>query len=242
MKITVVADSHGSAVPLGIARMSLEKSDKIVFLGDFFDHGEKEYSEQKQNFLNVIDFKKQTQDKVVVLIGNHDANYILPDLRKWQPEHAGEIENLILQNLELIDYACLEKKWLFSHAGFSEVWMMNQLGCNEVSEELIELLNTQFHNGIFTNLRFTGLSGYGDEVTQNPLWIRPDSLMKSAVPGVNQVVGHTEVPDEQRIRMHGTDKIIFLDSEAEMRNVYAEIDTDVGNVEVKKLNNVWDYW
>ena len=109
--------------------------------------------------------------------------------------------------------------------------MKNQLGCNEVSEELIELLNTQFHNGIFTNLRFTGLSGYGDEVTQNPLWIRPDSLMKSAVPGVNQVVGHTEVPDEQRIRMHGTDKIIFLDSEAEMRNVYAEIDTDVGNVD-----------
>lgn len=106
--------------------MSLEKSDKIVFLGDFFDHGEREYSDQKQNFLNVMDFKKQNQDKVVVLIGNHDANYILPD--------------------------------------------------------------------------------------------------------------------EQRIRMHGTDKIIFLDSEAEMRNVYAEIDTDVGNVEVKKLNNVWDYW
>lgn len=222
--------------------MNLEKSDKIIFLGDFFDHGEKEYSEQKQNFLNVLDFRKQNPDKVVILIGNHDANYILPDLRKWQPEHAEEIENLIIQNLGLIDFVYLERNWLFSHAGFSEVWIQNQLGYNEISEELIVLLNTQFHNGVFTNLRFTGSSGYGDEVTQNPLWIRPDSLMKSAVCGVNQVVGHTEVPDEKRIRMHGTDKIIFLDSEAEMRNVYAEIDTDSGIVEIKKLNNVWDYW
>src|SRR5574344_170569 len=105
MKITVVADSHGSAVPLGIARMNLEKSDKIIFLGDFFDHEEKEYNEQKQNILNVIEFKKQNIEKVVVLIGNHDANYILPDLLKWQPEHGEEIENLILQNLELIDFA-----------------------------------------------------------------------------------------------------------------------------------------
>lgn|SRR5574344_261614 len=242
MKITVVADSHGSAVPLGIARMNLEKSDKIIFLGDFFDHEEKEYNEQKQNFLNVIEFKKQNIEKVVVLIGNHDANYILPDLLKWQPEHGEEIENLILQNLELIDFAYLENNWLFSHAGFSEVWMQNQLACNEISEDLIKFLNNQFHNGVFTNLRFTGLSGYGDEITQNPLWIRPDSLMKSAVCGVNQIVGHTEVYDEQRIRMHGSDKIIFLDSEPEMRNVYAEIDTDSGKVEVKRLNNIWDYW
>ena len=242
MKITVVADSHGSAVPLGIARMNLEKSDKIIFLGDFFDHEEKEYNEQKQNFLNVIEFKKQNIEKVVVLIGNHDANYILPDLLKWQPEHGEEIENLILQNLELIDFAYLENNWLFSHAGFSEVWMQNQLACNEISEDLIKFLNNQFHNGVFTNLRFTGLSGYGDEITQNPLWIRPDSLMKSAVCGVNQIVGHTEVFDDQRIRMHGSNKIIFLDSEPEMRNVYAEIDTDSGKVEVKRLNNVWDYW
>lgn len=242
MKITVVADSHGSAVPLGIARMNLEKSDKIIFLGDFFDHEEKEYNEQKQNFLNVIEFKKQNIEKVVVLIGNHDANYILPDLLKWQPEHGKEIENLILQNLELIDFAYLENNWLFSHAGFSEVWMQNQLVCNEISEDLIKFLNNQFHNGVFTNLRFTGLSGYGDEITQNPLWIRPCSLMKSAVCGVNQIVGHTEVFDDQRIRMHGSDKIIFLDSEPEMRNVYAEIDTDSGKVEVKRLNNIWDYW
>lgn len=36
MKITVVADSHGSLVPLGIAQENLEHSDRIVFLGDFF--------------------------------------------------------------------------------------------------------------------------------------------------------------------------------------------------------------
>lgn len=242
MKITVVADSHGSSVPLGIAQENLERSDKIIFLGDFFDHEEKDYREQKQNFLDVINFKKNYSEKVVVLIGNHDANYILPDLHKWQPEHENEIESLILKNLDLIDFAYLEDRWLFSHAGFSEIWMHNQLACNSVSKDLIELLNNQFHDGVFENLRFTGISGYGDEVTQNPLWIRPESLMKSAVCGVNQVVGHTEVPDDKRIRIRENDKIVFLDSEPELRNVYAIIDTEKNEVHIKKLNEVWKYW
>lgn len=66
--------------------------------------------------------------------------------------------------------------------------------------------------------------------------------MKSAISGFNQVVGHTEVPDEERIRIHGNAKFVFLDSEAEMRNVYAVINTTANKVEVKKLDNVWDYW
>ena len=141
----------------------------------------------------------------------------------------GQADNKVVENTDTVEIKVSEDNEL------SET-------LEDIVEELFVLLNTQFHNGVFTNLHFTGSSGYGDEVTQNPLWIRPDSLMKSAVCGVNQVVGHTEVPDEKRIRMHGTDKVIFLDSEAEMRNVYAEIDTDSGIVEIKKLNNVWDYW
>ena len=53
MKILAVADSHGSSIPLTIAERNLDCFDKVIFLGDFFDHEDKEYEEQKENFHEV---------------------------------------------------------------------------------------------------------------------------------------------------------------------------------------------
>jgi hypothetical protein len=33
---------------------------------------------------------------------------------------------------------------------------------------------------------------YGDDVTQTPIWVRPNSLLEDRVPGYIQVVGHTQ--------------------------------------------------
>ena len=43
MKILAVADSHGSSIPLTIAERNLDCFDKVIFLGDFFGHEDKEY-------------------------------------------------------------------------------------------------------------------------------------------------------------------------------------------------------
>jgi hypothetical protein len=44
-----------------------------------------------------------------------------------------------------------------------------------------------------------GYDGYGDTISQSPLWIRPHSLLKCKVDGYRQVVGHTHLrtPVEQ---------------------------------------------
>ncbi|MDR0452283.1 MAG: hypothetical protein LBH15_04505, partial [Treponema sp.] len=42
-------------------------------------------------------------------------------------------------------------------------------------------------------LVFCGADSYGNDITQGPLWIRPESLLSDALPGYSQIVGHTPV-------------------------------------------------
>lgn len=246
-KILTVGDSHGCRNPLIIARQNLNNFDKIIFLGDFFDHDDGSFEEQKKIFTEVMQLKHAYPEKIIVLLGNHDANYILPEMAKWQPEHETEIQNLILKNINKIDLTYLEKCWLFSHAGVSEVWFYNQLIADGYSSEPALLLKNKFnktysdnfnnriHSKDFSILKFCGTSGYGDEITQNPMWIRPDSLMLSALPDFNQVVGHSAVEPEDRIQIKNVNTILFLDSYPHQRNIYAEIDTDTNHFAIKKF-------
>ena len=38
-----------------------------------------------------------------------------------------------------------------------------------------------------------GYDGYGNTISQSPIWIRPQSLLKSKVDGYRQIVGHTNM-------------------------------------------------
>lgn len=246
-KILVVGDNHGSSIPLAIAKEKIADFDKVVFLGDFFDHNDKEYEEQEKNFRKVMKFKQDNLDKVVVLLGNHDSNYILPEMRCWQPDYEDRIRKLILRNLHIIDFIFYDNRWVFTHAGISKVWLSNiltalgiQSAIDSFNIDYVKLFNDMFHGGDFSHLRFAGTSGYGDEITQNPMWIRPDSLKKSAIKEFNQCVGHTAVPDNQRCWKDGNDVILFLDSE--WRNIYAEIDTISNLYEIKKYENPYADW
>jgi hypothetical protein len=47
-------------------------------------------------------------------------------------------------------------------------------------------------------LAFCGFDRSGNDITQGPLWIRPESLISDALPGYSQIVGHTPVKDIRR--------------------------------------------
>lgn len=237
MKILVVADSHGNPVPLKIAKKYGKNFDKIIFLGDFFDHGEEEFNFQKENFLDVMRFKRENPGQVIVLIGNHDANYIVPGFYIWQPDHEKEIKKLMEKYIKEFDMAYLKGKWLFSHAGFSQIWFKNQ-GFRDLTPAVISRLNTALHNMDFSYLQVCGLDPAGDDPDQNPLWIRPGSLIQCCLPGFNQVVGHTAVK-EKIVKVHENGIILFLDSEPYLRNVYGEIDTETNNFSVKEFKEIW---
>lgn len=66
-------------------------------------------------------------------------------------------------------------------------------------------------------------SGSGDEVTQGPLWIRPDSLLNDAYYR-KQVVGHTEICLYDKVFLKRKEnKAVFVDSPS--HEVYSAFDT-----------------
>jgi len=242
-RILIVADSHGSPAPLLIAKKNIASFDKVIFLGDFFDHIDETFEVQKTNFIDTMDFKKQNPQKVTILLGNHDANYILEDMYKWQEEYADQIQTLIKQHILDIDVTYIEDKWIFSHAGVSKVWMKNILQDQTDDDftpdfcmNFFAKVNKFFHAYDFNYLRFMGTDCSGNNITQNPLWIRPESLKYVALKGFNQAVGHSAVPDSQRIFItENKDTLLFLDSQPLLRNIYAQIDTETNKFQIKKF-------
>lgn len=68
-------------------------------------------------------------------------------------------------------------------------------------------------------------NGSGDEITQGPLWIRPNSLLKDAY-YKNQIVGHTEICLYDSIFMQQDEnRVIFIDSA--IHEVYGIFDTAI---------------
>lgn len=99
------------------------------------------------NFKEIIDFKKQHPDNVILLIGNHDCgyavNYNLCDCRIDMANYR-EIESLFRDNWDLFQLAyeadVNEKHYVFSHAGINRSYTMQCFG--EIDEiELVETFN-----------------------------------------------------------------------------------------------------
>lgn len=67
-------DTHGRTTWQEIATKN--KFDEIIFIGDYFDaYEDTSARQQKEFFKNIITFKVENKDKVVLLFENHDNAY-----------------------------------------------------------------------------------------------------------------------------------------------------------------------
>ena len=72
MKTLTVGDLHGKDVWKEIDTI---RYDKIIFVGDYVDCFTTSNVEIKHNLEQIIRYKKDNMDKVVLLLGNHDVQY-----------------------------------------------------------------------------------------------------------------------------------------------------------------------
>ena len=73
----IIPDIHGRSFWKDAVKG--HENEKIIFLGDYTDpysHEGIEFWEGLQSLREVIEFKKQHLDNVVLLLGNHDLSYI----------------------------------------------------------------------------------------------------------------------------------------------------------------------
>lgn len=202
MKIIIIGDIHGRKQWKNI--VNSEKFDKVVFLGDYFSSHEGLSGEQQiDNYLDILQCKKDNPKKVILLRGNHDMQHL-----GYYWAECCNFFNVVQQffNFEANKTEFLENtQWLFkyknilmSHAGVSKVWMNNS-GLKSVSE--INNLPPSEIFGFIPSLK-NPYDYYGNSDTQPLTWIRPDALVTCAVKKYTQIVGHTRVKNIFNVRKY----------------------------------------
>jgi len=192
MKTIILGDTHGRRLWKSLANGS--DYDELVFIGDYFDtHDNVSFKQQISNFKEIIRFKKTTDKKVVLLIGNHDHHYF-PEIgytgtSGYQPAAAEAISQVLDKNRRHLQMAFQVGNYLCTHAGVSQTWLKK----NDWKGQNVE----EFVNSIWKDnpkaFKFTGFKDpTGDEPCQTPIWIRPNSLINDAVDG-GHIVGHTQM-------------------------------------------------
>jgi predicted MPP superfamily phosphohydrolase len=208
MKTVVIGDIHGRSVWKLI--VEIEKPDRVIFIGDYFDSFDIKGVDQLSNFQDIIAFKESGQCEVIMLIGNHDYHYF-PEIGNtgtsgYQHIFAPSIQYVVGDNRKHLQMAYQMDEYLFTHAGVSSKFLDNVFmdygwKTENIATDLNELFKykpKQFEFGMAVNIRkMSYLDPSGDNEEQSPIWIRPRSLFKvnhdTLRKQVIQIFGHTQI-------------------------------------------------
>jgi hypothetical protein len=205
-----IGDIHGRD---GWKRYLDEDFSHYFFVGDYFDSFDLSFRRQYRNFADICTAARRDR-RLCLCIGNHDYHYMAGVRNQrysgFQERNYFRIQEALEENLDLLRVLYVTEDWfIISHAGLSATFMAKaeKQGCRGVEE-----INDAFLRDR-NLLAFDGWDIFGDDLTQGPLWIRPNSLLADHLPGYSQIVGHTgfaniqEVPLEEEGR-----KIVFIDT------------------------------
>ena len=212
MKTIIISDLHGNGIWRRI--VDTEKFDCIIFIGDYFDSFNVDFLHQLENFESILEFKKKREEEVVFLLGNHDFHY-LPGVGErysgFQENYQYIITDLFQKNLDKFQIAYSFENVLCTHAGVSEGWLAKTHieNYDNLAEDINEVFKTQMYK-----FKFDGYDPYGNDKTQSPIWIRPESLIKNSRnirKKFIQVVGHTPQEKIDLKAKHTGGNYIFID-------------------------------
>lgn len=200
MKTIVIGDIHGR----GTWQLIVQKEtfDRVIFVGDYWDSFDIPFLEQMYNFKQIVHYAANPGNDVILLTGNHDVHY-----QRWAIESGENYSGF--QSIHALDI-CREMEqlpdgfmkmaykmdnFLFSHAGITQTWL--ELMQIDNDENMVDIINdyAKYKPQMFAFGavgRGGWVDGYGDNIWQNPTWVRPRSLMKDSKDlNYIQVVGHT---------------------------------------------------
>lgn len=230
MKICVISDIHGLTKWKNIVNKEREQVDRFIFLGDYVDDKRELITpeEQRENLQSILEFKEEYVN-VDLLIGNHDLQYIGGVRCNRFTQRLSSLmrdELMDMVQKEILQACVCYGNYLFSHAGISSIWM------KEKGMEHYTDINKQFHTNplVVGFINKPNCDAAGDNVYQSPLWIRPNSLGKSALPDYHHVVGHTRIREISVIEQEER-KLIFTDTQLRQ---YLIIDTNAETEEIKQ--------
>jgi len=198
MIIGSIGDVHGRSSWKNMIKTKIV--EKWIFLGDYLDSFDKTNEEIQHNFLDIIEFKKQNPDNVILLLGNHDVQYYhhpsqIGEFRcsGYRPEAHFDLYEIFNKNKELFQFAYSYKNHLWTHAGVQHSWFINVFK-GDTSKDIAMQLNEPSDRIQYNALFDVGHLRGGRCNTGGPLWCDFNEL-KKPLKNVNQVVGHTHRKD-----------------------------------------------
>jgi hypothetical protein len=191
--------------------------DKIIFVGDYCDSFHIKNEDILENLKDIVLFAKTYPDLVVLLLGNHDIQYIVQNecCSGYRSEMRPDLNDLFTQNKDLFKIAYLDEfthvvkgqsktiKTLWTHAGVTHGWWKefmrdinsprfrhNDFFIGSQDWKIDKVLNLAWDLRV-TNLYNVDNASGGVDVWAGPLWVRPHILNDFYLEGYDQKVGHT---------------------------------------------------
>jgi hypothetical protein len=198
-------------------KFSFHEYDKIIFVGDYVDSFDISSADILENLKEIVLFAKTYPDLVVLLLGNHDIQYIVPNeiCSGYRGEMYHDLHQLFKENEDLFRIAFLDEfeheykgrlimnRTLWTHAGVTHGWFTEftrdianpryrHQEFFEGSEnwKIDEIINTAWKLRVDNLYNVDATSG-GHSVWAGPLWVRPHILNDFYLEGYDHVVGHT---------------------------------------------------
>lgn len=204
MKHIIVGDLHGKD---SWKEIDIKKYDKVIFLGDYVDSFTISDLTIYQNLQDIIKFKKRNYNKVELILGNHDIQYLYFPMYKcsgFRPTMQQQLTSLFNNNKELFKVAYQKDNYLFTHAGATNVWYQEFLNLpilttiKDDKDTLADLFNKVDQTGQRKILHKAGhfRGGQGDG---GITWADKKETSTDMLAGYHQIVGHTPVDYKQSI-------------------------------------------
>lgn len=197
MKHVIIGDLHGRDV---WKEAPPSRDGRIVFLGDYVDSFRFSDAEIKDNLLNMLAFKRANFKNVVLLIGNHDAQYLNYPLHRcvgFRPNAAADLNKIFSVNRDCFQFAYQSGNCLFTHAGLTNRWF-NEFRVSrpyqyykKKDEALAPTLNRidwqTRGSKLYAPCRYRSY----EDSNGGPVWADYEATVQDALDGYHQFVGHT---------------------------------------------------
>lgn len=128
-----------------------EKNELVIFLGDYMDPYKNEHIDREttiENLEEIISYKKSNKDNCILLLGNHDTEYIYgTSPARMDYDNIDRIVEIFVKNRDLFQIAHYinsddGKLSTFSHSFISKGWKDEYFGEDITVTDVIGRLNS----------------------------------------------------------------------------------------------------
>lgn len=214
MRIISIGDIHGHQT---WKKVNPDDWDLIIFVGDYVDSFNVSDEDMVNNLADIIEFKKSYPDKVILLLGNHDIQYMFKDFgcSGFRPQLLPTLNIMFNENRSLFQVAYQYDRYLWSHAGVSKAWYKKyeeHLSLLDKDETLADRINEISYTSLNWILHEVGSIRGGLRYNEGGVtWADRSETMNNSLEDYHQIVGHTPIKEITTYNSNAFTSITYID-------------------------------